>query len=137
MGRCSLQTVEYEPAFPHPNDIVVRLTDGRQWCVDKRSIPRYNVEHLADTPVFSPDMLDFTIEEEQPVVYLVADDRPGREEVSETLLISAMGRRVYHEDQHGDLWNGVFVRHSNAYSGEGTYCEGTARPNKFSVTGAG
>ena len=68
-----LRTVESESASPPFQQCQdgVRLTGDRYWHVKKRSIPRYDKEYLGDTPFALPDILDFTIEEDQPVVHLV------------------------------------------------------------------
>ena len=54
----------------------VRLTGGKDWYVNEGSIPGYDEECLGYTPFSSPDVLDFTIEECQPVVYLMIGNFP-------------------------------------------------------------
>ena len=56
----------------------VRLTDDRYWHIKKRPIPRYNEEHLGNTELALQNILYFTIEEYQPLVYLVTGSPPRR-----------------------------------------------------------
>jgi len=51
-------------------------TGDKDRHIKKCTVPGYDEEDLGDTPFASPDVLDFTIEEYQPVVYLVTDNRP-------------------------------------------------------------
>ena len=49
----------------------VRLTGDRYWHIEKGAIPGYKKKHLGNPPLALPDILDLTIEEYQPLVYLV------------------------------------------------------------------
>ena len=76
MARCVLQNSKPLSAFhslSRSHKDQVRLTNERDWYVEKRSIPRYNEEYLANTPLASPDVLDFAIEKDEPVVYLMIE----------------------------------------------------------------
>jgi len=57
---------------------VVRLTGDHYRHIKKRSVPRDYKEYLANAPILSPDLLDLTVEKDQPVVYLVIGGRPRR-----------------------------------------------------------
>ena len=73
--------------FPDSDDVGVRLTDGRCQQIKKRSVPCDDKEYLADAPIPSPGLLDLTIEEDQPVVYLIIGGRTrGASDVGVTLL---------------------------------------------------
>jgi hypothetical protein len=58
-------------AILHPPEEKVWLTYNRDWRIKEWSIPRYEVEDLAEAEFSSPDMLNFTIKEDKPVMYLV------------------------------------------------------------------
>jgi hypothetical protein len=45
-----------------------RLTGERQRHIKKQSIPRYNEEDLGEIPILPPYVLDFAIEEDEPVM---------------------------------------------------------------------
>jgi len=70
-GALCAATAESESAFPNSSDAGVRLTGDGYRRIKEWSISHYDKEDLAGVPVTSPDKLDLTIEEDQPVVYLV------------------------------------------------------------------
>lgn len=53
----------------------VRLTGDRDRHVKKRGITRYKIQDLGKIPPGSPDMFDFAIEEDEPVVNLQRSER--------------------------------------------------------------
>jgi len=56
----------------------VGLTGDIDRHINEGPIPGYDEEYLGYTPFASPDVLDFTIEECQPVVYLAIRNFPRR-----------------------------------------------------------
>jgi len=58
----------------------VGLTGDIDWHINEGSIPGYDEERLGYTPLASPDVLDFTIEECQPVVNLMIGNFPRRKD---------------------------------------------------------
>lgn len=52
------------------HEIQVGLTSDRYWHIKEQSIPGINEEDFGNIPLFSPDMLYFPVEEDEPVIYL-------------------------------------------------------------------
>jgi hypothetical protein len=73
MERFALQNnriSDITPSVPAVQKDKVRLTGDRDWHIKKWTIPRYKKEDLVYTPLATPNVLDFAIEEEEPVVHL-------------------------------------------------------------------
>jgi len=55
------------------------LTDRHYYHIKECSISSYDKEGLGDSPFTSPYVLDFTIEEDDPVIRLVIDNYRPRQ----------------------------------------------------------
>ena len=58
------------------------LTGDRDRHIKKWPIPRNKVNYLNETPLRPPDVLDFPIEKDEPIVHLVRIGRPHEAEQS-------------------------------------------------------
>ena len=75
-ASCTADSRIRDQRSPDSNGARVRLTGNRRRHIKKRTVPSDDEEDLADGPILSPDMLDFAIEEDQPIVYLIIGNRP-------------------------------------------------------------
>ena len=70
----------------HPRAVrgeTVRLTSDCNRHVDNKPIPRHDINNLGSVPPLSPDILQFAIEEGEPLVYLDIGGQATVREVNE------------------------------------------------------